>query len=241
MRPDPVTPSSETPRLGRAGGWYRGRRFVLAALIGLLAGPIRPARATPIRLLVLGDSLTAGYGLPRAEGFQARLTAALRDRGIAVRIIDGAVSGDTSAGGRARLDWVLAEGADAAILELGANDGLRGLDPSQMEANLAAILDRLAAKQIPVLFSGMFAPPNLGPDYQAAYRGAFDRLGRRPELIYDPFFLDGVAGVPALNQDDGLHPNPAGVRHIVSRLLPLVERLVAKAEGPAQGPAQGPS
>ena len=184
------------------------------------------ARAAPIRLLVLGDSLTAGYGLPRADGFQARLTEALKERGIEVRIIDGAVSGDTTAGGRARLDWVLAEGADAAILELGANDGLRGLDPPRMEANLAAILDRLAEKRIPVLFSGMFAPPKLGPDYQAAYRGAFDRLGQRPGLIYDPFFLEGVAGMPALNQDDRLHPNSAGVRHIVARLLPLVERLL---------------
>ena len=184
------------------------------------------ARAAPIRLLVLGDSLTAGYGLPRADGFQARLTEALKERGIEVRIIDGAVSGDTTAGGRARLDWVLAEGADAAILELGANDGLRGLDPPRMEANLAAILDRLAEKRIPVLFSGMFAPPNLGPDYPAAYRGAFDRLGQRPGLIYDPFFLEGVAGMPALNQDDRLHPNSAGVRHIVARLLPLVERLL---------------
>lgn len=187
------------------------------------------ARAESLRLLVLGDSLTAGYGLPRADGFQARLTQALAERGTTIRVIDGAVSGDTSAGGRARLDWVLADGADAAIVELGANDGLRGLDPARMEANLAAILDRLAEKRIPVLFSGMFAPPNLGPDYQAAYRGAFDRLGRRPGLIYDPFFLDGVAGVAALNQDDRLHPNAAGVRHIVARLLPLVEQLIRMA------------
>lgn len=194
----------------------------------MVAGSSRPARAEPIRLLVLGDSLTAGYGLPRADGFQARLTEALKDRGIAIRVIDGAVSGDTTAGGRARLDWVLADGADAAIVELGANDGLRGLDPLRMEANLAVILDRLAEKRIPVLFSGMFAPPNLGPDYQAAYRGAFDRLGQRQGLIYDPFFLEGVAGVPALNQDDRLHPNAAGVRQIVTRILPLVERLLAK-------------
>ncbi len=184
------------------------------------------ARAEPIRLLVLGDSLTAGFGLPRAEGFQAQLTQALAAKGIAIRVIDGAVSGDTSAGGRARLDWVLADGADAAIVELGANDGLRGLDPTRMEANLAAILDRLAGMGIPVLFSGMFAPPNLGPDYQAAFRGAFDRLGQRQGLIYDPFFLEGVAGVPALNLDDRLHPNAAGVRQIVARLLPLVEQLL---------------
>lgn len=188
------------------------------------------ARADPVRLLVLGDSLTAGFGLPRPEGFQAQLTLALAAKGVTIRVIDGAVSGDTSAGGRARLDWVLANGADAAIVELGANDGLRGLDPARMEANLAAILDRLAALGMPVLFTGMFAPPNLGPDYQAAFRGAFDRLGQRPGLIYDPFFLDGVAGVPALNQDDRLHPNAAGVRHIVARLLPLVEQLLARVK-----------
>lgn len=196
-------------------------------MMAVLAGSA--ARAEPVRLLVLGDSLTAGYGLPRADGFQARLVQALADRGIGVRIIDGAVSGDTSAGGRARLDWVLAEGADVAIVELGANDGLRGLDPARMEANLAAILDRLADQRIPVLFSGMFAPPNLGPDYQAGFRGAYDRLGQRAGVIYDPFFLDGVAGVPALNQDDRLHPNAAGVRHIVARLLPLVEQLIRLA------------
>ncbi len=201
--------------------------MAIAAMMAVLTGPA--VGAEPVRLLVLGDSLTAGYGLPRADGFQARLVQALADRGIAVRIIDGAVSGDTSAGGRARLDWVLAEGADVAIVELGANDGLRGLDPARMEANLAAILDRLADQRIPVLFSGMFAPPNLGPDYQAGFRGAYDRLGQRPGVIYDPFFLDGVAGVPALNQDDRLHPNAAGVRHIVARLLPLVEQLIRMA------------
>lgn len=214
----------------RKKGRLSRRSTILAALAAVnTAISPRLARAEPVRLLVLGDSLTAGYGLPRAEGFQARLTQALADRGIAVRIIDGAVSGDTSAGGRARLDWVLSEGADAAIVELGANDGLRGLDPARMEANLAAILDRLAELRIPVLFTGMYAPPNLGPDYQAAFRGAYDRLGRRDGVIYDPFFLDGVASVPALNQDDRLHPNAAGVRHIVDRLLPLVERLVRMA------------
>ncbi|MBN8904580.1 MAG: arylesterase, partial [Rhodospirillales bacterium] len=150
-------------------------------------------------------------------------------RGHDVTIIDGAVSGDTSAGGRARLDWVLGDGADAALVELGANDGLRGLDPKEMEANLTAILDALAAKHIPVLFSGMYAPPNLGPDYQRAFRAVFDRLGRRPGVLYDPFFLDGVATVQDLNQADGMHPNAEGVRRIVARILPLVEKLLAEA------------
>jgi acyl-CoA thioesterase-1 len=187
------------------------------------------AAAAPIRLLVLGDSLTAGYGLPHEDGFQARLAAALRAQGRDVRIVDGAVSGDTSAGGRARLDWTLGGGVDAAIVELGANDGLRGLDPGQMEANLTAILDALAARHIPVLFSGMYAPPNFGQDYEKAFRAVFDRLGRRPGLIYDPFFLDGVAMVPSLTQPGGLHPNAEGVRREVARLLPLVDRLLDEA------------
>ena len=185
--------------------------------------------AAPLRLLVLGDSLTAGYGLPRADGFQARLAAALRDKGLAVTLIDGAVSGVTSAGGLARLDWVLAGGADAALVELGANDGLRGIDPGEMERNLTAILDRLAARKIPVLFSGMFPPSNYGPDYRRDYRAVFDRLGQRPGLLYDPFFLEGVAAVPALNQADGIHPNPAGVARVVERLSPVVARLLTEA------------
>ena len=203
--------------------------MLLLVLLTLAVSVSAVRAATPIRLLVLGDSLSAGYGLPHDEGFEAQLEAALRAKGQDVQIIDGAVSGDTSAGGRARLDWVLGAGVDAAIVELGANDGLRGLPPSEMQANLSAILDTLAAKRIPVLLSGMYAPPNLGPDYGQAFRAVFDRLGRRPGVIYDPFFLEGVATVPSLNQPDGLHPNAAGVRHIVSRLLPAVEKLLAMA------------
>jgi acyl-CoA thioesterase-1 len=180
------------------------------------------------RLLVLGDSLTAGYGLPHADGFEVVLQQALKAAGHDVSIIDGAVSGDTTAGGRARLDWVLADGADAAIVELGANDGLRGLPPQDMEANLAVILDALAAKHIPVLLTGMYAPPNLGPDYQAAFRAVFDRLGKRPGVIYDPFFIEGVVMHPELFQADGLHPNAEGVKREVARLLPLVEQLLTE-------------
>ena len=190
---------------------------------------LTPAFGSPIRLLVLGDSLTAGYGLPRSDGFQAQLAAALRAKGIEVRLIDGAVSGDTSAGGLSRLDWVLAPGADAAIVELGANDGLRGLDPKEMERNLTAILDRLAAKHVKVLLTGMYPPPNYGPDYTREYRAVFDRLGRRPGVIYDPFFLEDVALEPSLIQPDGLHPNAQGVARIVERLLPVVIRLLGEA------------
>jgi acyl-CoA thioesterase I len=190
---------------------------------------LTPAFGSPIRLLVLGDSLTAGYGLPRSDGFQARLTAALRAKGIEVSLIDGAVSGDTSAGGLSRLDWVLAAGADAAIVELGANDGLRGLDPKEMERNLTAILDRLAAKHVKVLLSGMYPPPNYGPDYTREFRDVFERLSKRPGVIYDPFFLEGVALEPSLIQPDGLHPNAQGVARIVDRLLPVVVRLLGEA------------
>jgi len=187
------------------------------------------AIAAPIRLLILGDSLSSGYGLPHDAGFEVQLRRALHAHGYDVSVIDGAVSGDTTAGGRARLDWVLADGADAAIVELGANDGLRGVDPKDMAANLTAILDALAARHIPVLLEGMYAPPNLGPDYERAYRDVFDRLGRRPGVLYDPFFLQGVAEVPSLTQPDGLHPNAAGVRLVVAHVLPLVEKLLQEA------------
>lgn len=198
-------------------------------VLTLVLALIPPAAAAPIRLLVLGDSLTAGFGLPHDDGFQVRLQAALKARGQDVSVLDGSVSGDTSAGGRARLDWALGDGADAAIVELGANDGLRGVDPKDMEANLSAILDVLAARHIPVLLTGMYAPPNLGPDYQQAFRAVFDRLGKRPGVLYDPFFLEGVAMHPDLIQPDGLHPNAEGVKREVARLLPLVEQLLAEA------------
>jgi len=177
----------------------------------------RNAWAAAVRLLVLGDSLTAGYGLARADGFQAQLATALQAAGHDVALVDGAVSGD---------------GVDAALVELGANDGLRGLDPAAAEANLGAILDGLAAKRIPVLLSGMMAPPGMGADYTRAFRAGFERLGVRSGLIYDPFFLEGVAGDSALNQPDGIHPNAEGVRRIVARLLPLVERLLNEVRAP---------
>jgi acyl-CoA thioesterase I len=197
--------------------------LVSSAFISATAAP------PPLRLLVLGDSLSAGYGLPHADGFEAQLEQALHARGHDVTVVDGAVSGDTSAGGRERLDWALGDGADAAIVELGANDGLRGLSPTDMEANLKDILDRLAAKHIPVLFTGMYAPPNLGSDYERSFRVVFDTLGKRPDVLYDPFFLEGVAADPALNQADGMHPNAEGVKRIVARLVPLIDKLLAEA------------
>jgi acyl-CoA thioesterase-1 len=204
----------------------RGKALCAVAVLLVLAGP---ARAEAPRLLVLGDSLSAGFGLPRADGFEARLQEALAARGRAVRIVDAAVSGDTTAGGRARLDWAIAGGVDFAIVELGANDGLRGLGTKEMEANLTAILDSLAARRVPVLLSGMYAPPNYGPDYQAAFRAVFERLSQRPGVLYEPFFLEGVALHPELALPDGLHPNAEGVRRIVARLLPMVEKLLDAA------------
>ncbi len=184
------------------------------------------ASAAPVRLLVFGDSLVAGYGLPHDDAFQARLGAALRADGRDVTILDGGVSGDTTAGGLARLDWALTDKPDAVLLELGANDALRGTDPAETEKNLSAILDRLAAAHLPVLLSGMEAPPNLGATYGQEFRAVFARLGRRPGVIFDPFFLQGVAGDPALNQPDMMHPNAAGVTREVVRLKPTVERLL---------------
>ena len=210
---------------------YGPRRWltnvVVLAMLVFLTGAAAQART--IRILVLGDSLTAGYGLAQPDGFQAVMQAALRSRGLDVTLVDAAVSGDTSAGGLARLEWALTDGADAALIELGANDGLRGLNPLGTEANLAAILDALAARKMPVLLSGMLAAPNLGPEYGDAFKAVFTRLGQRPGLLFDPFFLEGIAGDPKLNQGDGIHPNPEGVRREVARLLPMMERLVAAA------------
>jgi acyl-CoA thioesterase-1 len=199
--------------------------------------PLRAAPAqAPVQLLILGDSLTAGYGLPMADGFQAKLAAALKAKGANVALIDGAVSGDTSTDAAARLDWVLAGGpVDAAFVELGGNDGLRALDPDVMARNLSHILDVLAAKHIPVLLSGMRAPPSLGTAYADRFTAVFDKLGHRPGVIYDPFLLDGIATHAALLQADQIHPNAAGVDLEVRRLLPLVMKLIAESKPAGQG------
>lgn len=207
------------------------RRLALAALLGVgLLGPgARPALAAhPIRLLALGDSLTAGYGLKLNQGFVPRLQAALRAAGRHVVVLNGGVSGDTTADGLARLDWALGEHPEAAIVELGANDALRGLPPATIQANLTAILDRLAARHIPVLLAGMYAPPNMGAAYAASFHAVFQHLSTRPGIIYDPFFLEGAALHPLMMQPDEEHPTAAGVERIVARLLPLVEHLLDK-------------
>lgn len=183
----------------------------------------------PVRLLVLGDSLTAGYGLPLNDAFPAQLETALRKRGIEVTVVNAGVSGDTTAGGRARLDWVLASRPTAVIIELGANDGLRGIAPSATADNLDAIMGQLKRQRIPVLLAGMYAPANLGRDYGEAFKTLYPRLAKAHKSLLYPFFLDGVAGVAELNQDDGIHPNAKGVAVIVERILPAVLKLLGKA------------
>lgn len=185
---------------------------------------------------MLGDSITAGYGLARAEAPPARLQALLREGGRHVRVIDAGVSGDTTAGGRARLDWALADRPHAVIVALGGNDGLRGLTPQQMRANLTAILDRLAERGIPVLLAGMIAPPNLGRDYGEEFRAVFTDLAQaRPDIVFYPFLLDGVAGEPRLNQPDRIHPTAEGADLIARRMLPHVETLLDRVRPPAAG------
>ncbi|WP_323989344.1 arylesterase [Nguyenibacter sp. L1] len=202
--------------------------MVFVLVLGMGGMPAGAAER-PVRILALGDSLTAGYGLAHRDAFVPRLQAALAARGDAITILDGGVSGDTSADALARLDWALGDQPDAVIVELGGNDGLRGLDPARMERNLTAILDRLAQAHLPVLLSGMYAPPNMGTAYAGAFRAVFDRLSRRPGILWDPFFLDGVAAHPDLVQADHIHPDPAGVAVIVRRLVPVVERLAQQA------------
>jgi len=204
------------------------RRAPLCALaFALVCGFFAPAQAAAGTLLVLGDSLGAGFGLPAERGFVPRLEAALRSRGHDIRVRNGSISGDTTAGGRARLAWALSAKPDFAIVALGGNDGLRGLDPAQTRANLGAILARLTERKVPVLLAGMKAPRNLGPEYEAAFNGAYPALARRYGAVLYPFFLDGVALDPALNQPDLIHPNAAGVAVIVERILPYVEKLLA--------------
>jgi acyl-CoA thioesterase-1 len=206
---------------------YGRRAAVQKALAGfaLLPGVAR-AQAPELRLLMLGDSITAGFGLARAEAPPARIEALLRERGRRVRVIDAGVSGDTTQGGRARLEWALADRPHAVIVALGGNDGLRGLPPAQMRANLEAILDRLARARTPALLAGMIAPPNLGAEYGQEFAGVFTALSQRPGVVFYPFLLDGVAGDPTLNQPDRIHPTARGAEEIARRMLPYVERLL---------------
>lgn len=213
---------------------------VLAALVlaGGTAGALAPAAAEPLRIVAFGDSLTAGYGLPASKAFTARLQEALQARGHEVVIVNAGVSGDTTSAGLARLDWSVPEGTDGVILELGANDALRGLDPAIPEKSLGAILARLKERGIPVLMAGMRAPPNLGAAYQARFDPIYGRLAEQYGVPLYPFLLDGVAGNTALNQADGIHPTAAGVDIIVARMLPTMEAFLATLKTPTAGRAE---
>ncbi len=185
------------------------------------------ALAAAQRLLLFGDSLTAGYGLPEDQGFAAQLQRALDARGHSVEVINAGVSGDTSAGGLARLGWSLDSNPTHAVVELGANDALRGLDPAAMERNLDGIITGLQDAGVKVLLAGMAAPRNLGPEYREAFEGAFVRLAAKHDITLYPFFLEGLPGNEKLIQADGLHPNAAGVAVIVERIMPSIETLLA--------------
>jgi acyl-CoA thioesterase-1 len=186
--------------------------------------------ADPPRLMILGDSLTAGYGLPQDQAFPVRLEAALRAKGRTVAVINAGVSGDTTAGGLARLDWALAANPTHVLVELGANDMLRAVDPGVTRKNLDAIVTKLKARGINVMLAGMYASPNLGKTYTEAFKGLYTDLAAKHGVRLYPFFLDGVAAERGLNQDDGIHPNEKGVAVIVKRILPSIEKFLGEKE-----------
>jgi acyl-CoA thioesterase I len=196
--------------------------------------PAAPASDHPIRIVALGDSLTAGYGLAADEAFPVRLQRALAAKGIAAEIANAGVSGDTASSGLARLDWSVPDGTDAVIVELGANDALRGIDPKVTRGALDALLRRLGERHIPVLLCGTLAPRNMGAEYGGAFDAIYPDLSKAYGALLYPFFLDGVAADPKLNQRDGLHPTAAGVDVIVRKILPAVERLVARVRTEAR-------
>ncbi|HWC62670.1 MAG TPA: arylesterase [Rhizomicrobium sp.] len=198
---------------------------VMFLLAGIFAGS--PAEARPLRILALGSSLTQGYGLPPGTEFTVQLQAALKAAGVNAMVENAGVSGDTSSGGLSRLDWSLADHPDAAIIELGSNDMLRGVPPEVTEKNLRAILTRLQKDHVAVLLTGMAAQRNLGADYVKQFDSIYPRLAKEYHVILYPFFLEGVALNPKLNQADGMHPNPAGVKVIVARMMPYVEKMLA--------------
>ncbi len=185
--------------------------------------------AQPVKVVALGTSLTAGYGLEQGQGFVPQLQSALDAQGLSVVIENAGVSGDTSAGGLARLDWSLNDDVDAVIVELGSNDALRGFEPQQTRENLTAILDALKERGLPVLLTGMLAPPNLGEEYGEEFASIYPDLAAEYDVLFYPFFLEGVAAEAALNQADGIHPNPDGVAVIVEAITPYAVQLVEHA------------
>ena len=195
--------------------------FASLAITALLSAGI--ARAEPVKLVGFGDSLMAGYQLPAADAFPVKLEVALRAKGYDVEIANAGVSGDTTSGGLSRLDWSIPDGTQGVILELGANDALRGIAPEQTEKNLDAMLARLKERGIPVLLTGMLAPPNMGADYAERFNGIYERLSEKHGVPLYPFFLEGVVTRADLQIEDGMHPNPAGVDVMVQSILPTAE------------------
>ena len=202
---------------------------LLAVSLGIRAQAQPAGAPSPVKIVALGDSLTAGYGLSEKDGFVPRLQAALTAKGVAAEVANAGVSGDTSSDGLARLDWSVPQGTAAVIVELGANDMLRGIKPQLARDALDTLLQRLTARHIAVLLCGMRAAPNLGADYGKAFEAIYPDLAAKYGALLYPFFLDGVAGDLKLTQPDGMHPNPAGVGVIVERILPKVEELIARA------------
>ncbi|GAB4273882.1 MAG: arylesterase [Deferrisomatales bacterium] len=232
---------AEGPRPAPAGASARRRLLAAALSLALAAGLVNPAGPAaapdPIRIAVLGDSLSSGYGLGPGASFPEQLEEALRRRGYAVEVQNAGVAGDTAAGGRARTEWVLASRPHLLVVELGANDGLRRLPVDQMEAHLDAILAAAHRAGARPLLTGMRAPANLGRGYARAFQAVFPRLARAHGVPLYPFFLEGVAGVPALNQPDGIHPNRDGVARIVEGILPLmIEAIEALSTSGAASP-----
>ena len=199
--------------------------FASLAITALLSAGM--AHAEPVRLVGFGDSLMAGYQLPAGDAFPVRLEAALREKGHDVEIANAGVSGDTTSGGLARLDWSIPDGTKGVILELGANDALRGIPPAETEKNLDAMLTRLSERGIAVLLVGMLAPPNMGPDYAERFNGIYARLAEKHGVALYPFFLDGVVTKAELQLEDGMHPNAEGVATMVRTMLPAVEDFLA--------------
>jgi len=210
-------------------GSFRGFVNVLAFIVFCVALPVE-AMAKRIVIVAFGDSLTAGFGLPQGEGFTDQLQASLRKEGHDVIVRNAGVSGDTTAAGLVRFDWAVGSDTDAVILELGANDALRGLDPAVTRQNLSKILARLQQKKVPVLLAGMRAPPNYGRHYRTLYDRLFPDLADQYDVLFYPFFLDGVAANRELNQSDGIHPNAKGVAVIVDRMLDRVEDLIGEVD-----------
>jgi acyl-CoA thioesterase-1 len=209
------------------------KRSIAAGLMVFLAicGAMSSARAEPFKIVGFGDSLMAGFGLGPDQGFTSRLQAALSAKGHDVTVANAGVSGDTTSGGLARLDWSVPDGTQLVILELGANDMLRGVSPDIAKKNLDDMLGKLKQRKIAVLLAGMRAAPNLGADYQNAFDAIFPDLARKYDIALYPFFLDGVAGQPGMQLEDGLHPSARGVDQIVERILPTVEKAIAAVPG----------